>query len=264
MKNPKRIIALALLFVAISMFSMLTVTAAIISEQQTGTTDNGNIQIEAKYKKVTTYKVTFNANGGKVGTKIKVAKNINKGAKIKKFPATPKRKSYTFKGWYTKKSGGKKVSVNTKPTKSVTLYAHWKKGSSRTLNSEEKKLVGAWSTVAVGASVINSITGKSLYSSGNGVFYSFDADGTYSSVSIFDSVGSRLSIGTSGSWRLSGNTLYLTKKQTQRSTDGGKTFTPAVPSKDSSFKIRFGTENGRQYYVELMNDGTETMKRWKG
>ncbi|MCL2114713.1 MAG: InlB B-repeat-containing protein [Methanobrevibacter sp.] len=264
MKNSKRILTLIILFVSVLLFSMLTVTAAIVSEQQTDTTDNGIVQIEAKYKKISTNKVTFNANGGKIGTKTKVAKNINKGTKIKKFPATPKRKGYVFKGWYTKKSGGKKVSINTKPTKSITLYAHWKKGSSRTLNSEEKKLVGAWSTVAVGASVINSITGKSLYSSGNGIFYSFGADGTYSSVSIFDSVGSRLSIGTSGSWRLSGNTLYLTKKQTQRSTDGGNTFTPAVPSEDSSFKIRFGTENGRQYYVELMNDGTETMKRWKG
>jgi uncharacterized repeat protein (TIGR02543 family) len=41
----------------------------------------------------------------------------------------PKRTGYIFKGWYTKKTGGKKVSASTlyRITKNLTLYAHWKK-----------------------------------------------------------------------------------------------------------------------------------------
>jgi uncharacterized repeat protein (TIGR02543 family) len=42
---------------------------------------------------------------------------------------TPKRSGYKFKGWYTKKSGGKKVTAKSKVAilKTTTLYARWKK-----------------------------------------------------------------------------------------------------------------------------------------
>ena len=35
------------------------------------------------------------------------------------------RAGYTFKGWFTAKSGGKKVAASTKITKNVTYYAQW-------------------------------------------------------------------------------------------------------------------------------------------
>ncbi|MDR2966849.1 MAG: InlB B-repeat-containing protein [Methanobacteriaceae archaeon] len=144
MNSSKRIFTLLILMLSVLVFSMITVTAVTVSEQQTNT-NHDDIQIEVKYKKVSTNKIIFNGNGGKIGTKNTVSININKGSKIKKFPTTPKRTSYTFKGWYTKKSGGAKISVNTKPTKSATVYAQWKKkGNSRILNAEEKKLVGLW------------------------------------------------------------------------------------------------------------------------
>ena len=165
MKNSKRILALLILFVSVAMFSILPATASVLNEVQEHTTDNNGIQIEAKYKKISSYKITFNGNGGKIGTKTKVAKNINKGAKIKKFPTTPKRSGYTFKGWYTKKTSEKKISVNTKPTKSVTVYAQWtKKAKSRVLTAEEKELVGPW---------------RGAYQ-GHSFYYQFRADGTYS------------------------------------------------------------------------------------
>jgi len=115
---------------------MLTVTAAVVSEPQNDITKKDNIQIEEKYKKVSKNKIIFNANGGKINSKNTVSINVNKGSKIKKFPATPKRTGYTFEGWYTKKTGGTKINVNTKPTKSVTYYAHWKD----TPQNYEKKL----------------------------------------------------------------------------------------------------------------------------
>jgi len=71
-------------------------------------------------------KVTWNANGGKIGTKAKVTVKIVKGKKIGKLPKTPVRKGYAFKGWYTKKSGGKAITKNTKVKKNVTFYAQWK------------------------------------------------------------------------------------------------------------------------------------------
>lgn len=70
------------------------------------------------------YKVTFNPNGGTVSTK---QKNVISKQKYGTLP-TPVRNGYEFKGWYTKKTKGKKVTANTKVKlkKKQTLYAHWK------------------------------------------------------------------------------------------------------------------------------------------
>ena len=168
--NSKRLLLLTILFVSVVAFSMLCVTASVASMPQTYTTEDNSIQIDAKYKKASTNQITFNANGGKVGTKKSVAINVKKGAKIKKLPAAPKRKGYIFQGWYTKKSGGTKISVNTKPNKIVTYFAQWtKKTTSRVLTAEEKKLVGDWFN-----SNYNSITG--LY---DWRWYIFKNDGTF-------------------------------------------------------------------------------------
>ncbi|MCL2157220.1 MAG: InlB B-repeat-containing protein [Methanobrevibacter sp.] len=158
MKNSKRIFALLILFVSVLIFSMLTVTAAEVSKQQKNIND-GSIQIEANYKKITTFKVTFKANGGKIGAKTKVSTKITKGAKINNFPTSPKRTGYKFKGWYSKKSGGKKISLKFKPTKKVTFYAHW----TRSLTATEKKLVGTWNCYDTGDSYKFTNKGKFKY-----------------------------------------------------------------------------------------------------
>ena len=139
MKNsPKRILTLIIQIATLATLSMLTVSASEVCEGQTQTTNDG-IQIEAKYKTASN-KITWNGNGGKIGSKKTVVSNIKKGAKIKTLPTTPKRSGYSFKGWYTKKTGGEKITKNTIPKKSVTYHAQWTKK----LTTEEKKLVGGW------------------------------------------------------------------------------------------------------------------------
>ncbi len=73
--------------------------------------------------KADSYKVTFNPNGGSVGTK---SKNVTKDGTYGTLP-TPTRSGYTFQGWYTKASGGTKITSSTKVTVTAdqTLYAHW-------------------------------------------------------------------------------------------------------------------------------------------
>jgi uncharacterized repeat protein (TIGR02543 family) len=83
---------------------------------------NPTIEVKAPTASVK-YKVTMNANGGKVSKK-SITKEKNK--KIGKLPK-PTKKGYTFKGWYTKKVGGSKISATKKIVKNVTYYAHWKK-----------------------------------------------------------------------------------------------------------------------------------------
>ncbi|MCL2157625.1 MAG: InlB B-repeat-containing protein [Methanobrevibacter sp.] len=123
MKVKKLFVVLALVMLV---FSIGLATASATSVIKTEKKDSG-LTIESKGK-VASYKVTWNANGGKIGTKKTKVTMVKKGSKIGKL-ASPKRSGYTFKGWYTKKSGGKKITKNTKPTKRVTYYAQWKKGT---------------------------------------------------------------------------------------------------------------------------------------
>lgn len=71
----------------------------------------------------TTKTVQFNPNGGTVDTK---SKKVTIGKTYGTLP-TPTRTGYDFDGWYTRESGGTKVtattSVGTNPP--TTLYAHW-------------------------------------------------------------------------------------------------------------------------------------------
>ena len=67
--------------------------------------------------------VTLKVNGGSLGgksNKVYVTKGKAVGTLTK-----PTRSGYTFKGWYTKKSGGLKITTKTKITKNVTYYARW-------------------------------------------------------------------------------------------------------------------------------------------
>ena len=70
-----------------------------------------------------TIKVTFKPNKGKVS---KVSKKVQHGSTYGTMPK-PTRKGYQFTGWYTKASGGTKVTATTKvtSTKDRSLYAHW-------------------------------------------------------------------------------------------------------------------------------------------
>jgi uncharacterized repeat protein (TIGR02543 family) len=72
------------------------------------------------------YTVKFNANKGKALKKSLRTKTVTYAGKYGKLPAA-KRGGYKFKGWYTKKSGGKKVTAGSvvKITRTTTLYAHW-------------------------------------------------------------------------------------------------------------------------------------------
>jgi uncharacterized repeat protein (TIGR02543 family) len=72
------------------------------------------------------YKVKFNINKGK--TIKAMSKNTTFDAKIGKLPAV-KRTGYVFKGWYSKKSGGVKITANTvyETAGDKTVYAQWRK-----------------------------------------------------------------------------------------------------------------------------------------
>ena len=127
--NIKTILVLLLFLVAV-----VGIIAPVNATVDSITSKDKIYSVEFKEKSVK-YKITFDANGGKISSSKAISTNIKKGTKIKKFP-TPKRSGYIFNGWYTKKSGGTKISKSTKPRNSITYYAQWKD----TPGTYEKKL----------------------------------------------------------------------------------------------------------------------------
>ncbi|MDR0885016.1 MAG: InlB B-repeat-containing protein [Clostridiales Family XIII bacterium] len=85
-----------------------------------------DVTLYAQWKENAKYTVTFNANGGKIGTATTVKKSIIYASKYT-LPAEPKRTGYTFVAWYTETKGGSKVTKTTdmKTAKAHTLYARW-------------------------------------------------------------------------------------------------------------------------------------------
>jgi len=67
------------------------------------------------------YTVKFNANGGEAA---ETKRSVKKNAVVGTLPSAT-LKGYKLKGWYTKASGGTKISAKTKVTKNVTYYAQW-------------------------------------------------------------------------------------------------------------------------------------------
>jgi len=94
-----------------------------------------------------TVKVTFNPNGGTV-TKKSVTKT--KGSAVGTLPKAT-RKGYTFTGWYTKKTGGTKITAKTVVKANVTYYAHW--SCKVKFNANGGKASATSRTVAEGAAI---------------------------------------------------------------------------------------------------------------
>ena len=72
-------------------------------------------------------KVNFHAGKGTISKKTRL---IDPGNKVGSLPV-PKRSGYTFLGWYTKKTGGVKITSDRVIRKNTTFYAHWARNSSK-------------------------------------------------------------------------------------------------------------------------------------
>ena len=73
-------------------------------------------------QKATAATVRFNANRGKVSECGRVV-SLNKAIGALPVPEAPR--GYTFKGWFTAKTKGSKITAATKVTKAMTVYAQW-------------------------------------------------------------------------------------------------------------------------------------------
>lgn len=134
----------AILIATVLLLSMVPLSAVATDTDITKTV-NEKSTVKAKAASI---KITWNGNGGKIGTKKTTVTSIKKGSKINKLPATPKRSGYALKGWYTKTSGGTKITKNTVPKKKVTYHAQWLKTYTLTFDPNGGKVTPSSKKVA--------------------------------------------------------------------------------------------------------------------
>ena len=90
------------------------------------TMPNDNVEVKAIFEEdappaPTEFIVTFDGNGGTPS----VGSMTTTNQKLTSLPSASRSGSYSFDGWYTKKSGGTKITTDTVFSANTTVYAHW-------------------------------------------------------------------------------------------------------------------------------------------
>ena len=126
------------------------------------------------------FTVTFDANGGSLGT-ASPTREVVDGKVVGTLPCAT-REGYTFDGWHTAASGGLQVSATTTINGNVTYYAHWTEILTLT-----DGLVAYWPFD--GNADDASGNGHGLISSGTGVSLTVDRNDNENGALYFDGSG---------------------------------------------------------------------------
>jgi uncharacterized repeat protein (TIGR02543 family) len=204
--------------------------------------------------------VTFNANGGKVAGKSKSAVQVKKGAKIGKLPK-PVRSGHTFKGWYTKKSGGVKISKKYKVAKAQTLYARWVKGGANagfgSTGSGAVSKDQASTNALVGmdwwyTEYFSYYIGSYLYSGWLWYHYYFYADGTFS----YLYAGNNIKL---GNYKVVGDTIQFSNVKVYEVTGGEiGSFIESYPNSTAKFELTTNSSGSPILKISRLNKSDVT------
>ena len=96
----------------------------------TATVFSGDTTVYAHWEALNKYKIIFDANGGRIKTGARTQETLtastNTTGSIGTLPQ-PSREGYRFLGWFTRQTGGTKITTKTVYNKNTRVYAHWQK-----------------------------------------------------------------------------------------------------------------------------------------
>ena len=215
-----------------------------------------------------TYTVTYNANGGSVGT---ASASVQYPGSVT-LP-TPTRSGYTFNGWYTASSGGSFIGnagSSYSPTSNITIYAQWSVIQyTVTWNANGGSVSPSSNTVNAGGSVTAPTPTRSGFNfvrwtdtpSGD-YFYTVLAGGSFtppSSITMYARWQAAVSIPSGGSVSLTGgNTAGSTITASTSGWSGSPTsydvyittaLSPSIPTSSSSRVSSSGGGSSTTYTI---------------
>ena len=101
------------------------ISGGVTIENNKFTMPDGNVEVKAIFEEdvpaPTEFIVTFDGNGGTPS----VGSMTTTNQKLPSLPSASRSGSYSFDGWYTKKSGGTKITTDTVFHADTAVYAHW-------------------------------------------------------------------------------------------------------------------------------------------
>ena len=99
------------------------ISGGVTIENDKFTMPSANVEVKAIFEKdaPTEFTITFDGNGGTPS----VGSRTTTNQKLTSLPSASRSGSYSFDGWYTKKSGGTKITTDTVFSADTTVYAHW-------------------------------------------------------------------------------------------------------------------------------------------
>ena len=106
-------------------WQVVSPTGLVIADNKF-TMPSANVEVKAVFEKdappaSTEFTITFDGNGGTPS----VGSMTTTDQKLPSLPSASRSGSYSFKGWYTEKSGGTKITTDTVFSANTTVYAHW-------------------------------------------------------------------------------------------------------------------------------------------
>lgn len=158
------------------------------------------------------FTVSFDSQGGSSVSSVKVTYDESY-----KLPAAPSKTGYNFAGWYTKESGGTKISSGdtVQITTDLKLYAHWNAGTgiSYTINHYQMNVSGSGYTLYASESGSGKAEEKLTLSSFAKSYTGFEYEGACAGTKASETPGSY----TTSSTVLPNGTrvinLYYTRKK---------------------------------------------------
>ena len=212
-------------------------------------TSNSEVTLYAVWK-ANTYTVSYNANGGKLGSGAPSKQTKTYGVKLELTNIPPTRTNYTFKGW------GKSASTTTVSYKAgdyytanaaITLYAVWELAYT-------KPRITSFSVARCDSNEVASDTGTYAI-----VKFNWACDKTVSSVKIERKLASETSWANSSSMALSGVTGTsgtVSQKIGNNGISTDKTYSVRVTVSDASgSSSSTKTLNGASFPIDVLKGG---------
>ena len=125
------------------------------------------------------YTITFNPNGGTVGSATKLVKSNEKLGNLPSASLT----NYYLDGWYTTIDGGEKIISDLIPNNNVTYYAHWKKSFEAAILENEKLIFNLGTTKKINITNESEIEEEYTFTSGDTNIATVDNLGNVSGIS---------------------------------------------------------------------------------
>jgi hypothetical protein len=134
-------------------------------------------------------------------------------------------------------------------------------------NQAEILFIGDWGRGATSGRVQDAASGVYTFPKGNGIIYTFTSDGIFRQYIFNNTIFSQYAQHTKGYWRVSGNSLHLSERIYQYSTDGGYVWSEwqRYSEPNQTIRFRLDTDASGTFFedVDFNEEGVQGLRYYR-